>query len=124
SYAGTWQSIENECAKALNKTSIHAAPEVGRFDAVYSCGALINRLVGEVVNPENPGEGIIEFWQAMAAWPESDRKVESEKLFFRTLEKLGFGDEQRTVLRNFLDLQADEPQTAIERVRATLKDTE
>lgn len=119
-YEDTWASVERECVDALAETSVHAAPENGRFDVVYACGALVNRLVAETINPENPGDGLIAFWQAMAAWPEVERKMPSEKLFFQTLEKLGFSFEQRNELAAFLELQTDDGAAAVQLLRRTL----
>jgi hypothetical protein len=87
-YAAAWQETENACAKGLQSASVHSGPETGYFDIVYTCGALVNLFVGEMLNPEHPGAGIIRFWQEMADWPAEDRRGASEELFFRTLEKL------------------------------------
>lgn len=119
-YEDAWATVESDCVDALDETSIHAAPENGRFDVVYSCGALVNRLVGEAVNPDNPGDGLIAFWQAMATWPEEERKMPSEKLFFQTLEKLGFSFEQRNELAAFLKFQGGEGAATVQLLRRTL----
>lgn len=119
-YDTAWTGVETECLDALAETSIHAAPGNGRFDVVYSCGALVNRVVAEAINPEQPGSGLISFWQAMAAWPEEQRKMPSEELFLQTLEKLGFSFEQRNELAALLELQTDDGAAAVQLLRRTL----
>lgn len=119
-YRDAWKAMETECIGLLKKSSIHAGMDSGNSDIAYSCGALMNRLVGEAINPADPGAGIVRFWQAMAAWPEHERKLDSEKLYFMTLKKLGFAEEQREALRKFLDMQTEEPEKVIMKLRETL----
>lgn len=120
-YAAAWRRVEDDCLNALKETSVHAAPDAGRFDVVYSCGALVNRLVGEALSPTDPGEGIVRLWRAMADWPAEKRKLPSEALFFMTLDKLGFSDVQRTALKRFLAEQSADPVAALAELRATLQ---
>ncbi|MDR8392632.1 hypothetical protein NC796_15860 [Aliifodinibius sp. S!AR15-10] len=84
-------------------------------------GALVNRLLGEVLNPNDPGEGIIRFWLEMAGWKTPVRKIPSEKLLFRTLEKVGFSKEQRNLLHIFLTTKTDEPKEMITKIRRELR---
>lgn len=119
-YRDAWNATESECIASLKKSSIHAGTESGNSDIAYSCGALLNRLAGEAIDPANPGAGIVRFWQAMAAWSAHERKTDSEKLYFMTLEKLGFADTKTEALRAFLDVRTEEPEKVIVKLRETL----
>lgn len=116
-YEQVWDSAEQECMEYLKKTSIHAAPDNNMFDAVYSCGAFVNRLLGEFLVADDPGEGIIRFWMEMAEWNASVRKMPSEKLLFRTLEKTGFSKEQRDLLFSFLTATSGQPKEMVANIR-------
>jgi hypothetical protein len=102
-YAAAWRGTEETCKEGLQHASVHSGPENGFFDVVYSCGAVINWLVGEMLNAEDPGLGIVQFWQAMADRPAKARKGDSEASFFRTLEELGIEQSRRAALLGFLE---------------------
>ncbi|MDX1636443.1 MAG: hypothetical protein R3281_00645 [Balneolaceae bacterium] len=120
-YEDKWNDTEQECMEYLKETSIHSAPDNGMFDAVYPCGAMVNRLLGEALNPEDPGEGIIRFWKEMTVWRATARKTPSEKLFFRTLEKIGFSKEQLNCLYQLLTTSTDEPGELITHIRRKVR---
>ncbi|MDX1442686.1 MAG: hypothetical protein R3270_02785 [Gammaproteobacteria bacterium] len=111
-YAARWNATEADCRKGLEETSVTAAPDNGRFDVVYSCGAVFFRLVGERLDRDSPGTGIIRFWQAMAARPADARRVESRVQVFDALDQLGFSTEDRALLETFLDGQGEQALSA------------
>lgn len=120
-YAAVWKGVESRCRLILKETSIHGAAEAGRFDAFYQCGALINRLVGEALNPVAPGEGLIDFWRAMMEWDrETLASHKGEALFFLTMQKLGLTNQQVVAVKNFLATKPADPGKAISALRLTL----
>jgi len=121
-YEKIWNSTELECMEYLQKTSIHSAPENNMFDAVYPCGAMVNRLLGEALNPDEQGEGLISLWKKMAGREESVRKkMASEKLLFQTLENAGFSKKQIDSLQKFLIMKSDESNEMIANLRRKLQ---
>lgn len=120
-YIDAWKSTEQNCLTYMEQTSINNAPENSMFDAVYPCGALVNRIVGEAINPKDFGHGIIRFWLEMAKWEDSTRKIPSEKLLFRTLEKLGFSKKKRNLLHQFLASKTDNPKHMLDKLRQELR---
>lgn len=120
-YAAVWNNAENECVIGLAKSSIYMAAQTGNFQTVYHCGAVVNYLVGGVLDNNDYGAGISRFWRAMAAWPEADRKTDqSELLFFRTLTKLGVEEERQAAIREFLAVKPEEPAQALHRLKYRL----
>lgn len=116
-YQHAWQATEDRCLDLLAETSVRDAPEAGMFDAVYACGALVNRLVGEALSPDDPGAGVIRLWWAMSDWPEAQRRVAGDPLFFTTLESLQFSSGQVEALRRFLTRNAESPVAELARLR-------
>ncbi len=120
-YDAQWQKAESRCAKAIEETSVERAPEEGKFEVVYRCGALINRLIGEALSPDNPGEGIFTFWRTMAAWDaDTIKTTPSAALFTRTMEKLGFDTTQVVGLGRFTGEQHADGQAAVDTFRRIL----
>ncbi|SDE69345.1 hypothetical protein [Kordiimonas lacus] len=116
-----WATVRNKCRNLLAETSVHDAPEKGRFDTVYQCGALINRMVGEALNPDAPGGGMIRFWQEMAKWDASQKGVlTSEQLYLNTMARLGFGEGARTALSTFLKEKPASPDAALKALKHAL----
>ncbi len=116
-YAQAWKDVEASCVRHLQAHSIHAGPENGSFDIAYSCGALLNRLAGELLEPRDPGAGILRFWKAMAAAPAEARKGRSEELFFRTLRQLGVDARLVAKMEALLELRGEEAEQAIAGLR-------
>lgn len=120
-YTRMWARAEGRCIKGLAGTSVHGAEKDGRFDAVYHCGALVNRMVGEVLNPQSPGDGIVRFWQMMAAWDrETIHFIPSERLYLDTMRRLGFSADAVVSLLTFLGTPTSDPASAIAALRARL----
>ncbi len=116
-----WATVTNKCRSLLAETSVHDAPKNSRFDAVYQCGALVNRMVGAALNPDAPGDGMIRFWQAMAASGQAGmRDTTSVQLYLDTMEHLGFGEDARSALLAFLKEKPLNPDAAIKALRAVL----
>jgi len=118
---GLWAKVSNKCRNLLAETSVHDAPANGRFDAVYQCGALVNRMVGAALNPDAPGDGMIRFWQAMAAaHTAGTQNAGSEQLYLDTMQALGFGDQARAALVTFLEEKPANPDAALKALKAAL----
>ncbi len=116
-----WATVSNKCRNLLAETSVHDAPAKGRFDAVYQCGAIINRLVGAALNPDAPGDGMIRFWQTMAAGSRAGLpEAGSEQLYFDTMQALGFGADARAALVRFLEEKPANPDAALKALKAAL----
>lgn len=121
-YEAQWQKAETRCADFIRETSMVRAPDEGKFEVVYRCGALVNRLVGEALSPADPGEGIFQFWQAMAAWDaDTIKETRSVELFKKTMEKLGFNNQQIIALGRFTGEQHADGQVSIDVLRKVLK---
>ena len=117
-YASVWQQVAGRCAADLAKSSVHDGPVRGNFKIVYTCGALINQLSGGLVDPTDPGRGVMKLWQQMAAWPDADRATDkSEQLFFKTLEHMGAPKAKVEKLRAFLTLKPEDPKAAVAALR-------
>ncbi len=102
-YNEVWKTVESRCAGYLEETSVDGAIEAGKFDTLYQCGALINRIIAQALNSGEPSEGLFRFWRAMASWDETDiRQTPSAALFFATMDQLGFTESQIGVLKDFL----------------------
>lgn len=119
-YLSAWQEVEESCVAHLREVSIHSGPESGNFDVAYQCGALLNRLIGEALNPDDPGAGIIRLWRTMSDVSGKHENDVSEALFFRTLKKLHLEAEEMATVEEFLDLKADEPAKVIAHLRTSL----
>lgn len=117
-YAAAWAATEARCVELMGETTVHAGPSADRFEIAYACGALVNRLAGELLDPADPGRGLIAFWRAMAERPESVRRSASEPLFFETLELAGAPASKVAALRALLDLEGADPRAAIAGWRA------
>ncbi len=116
-----WATVSNKCRNLLAETSVHDAPANGRFDAVYQCGALVNRMVGAALDPDAPGDGMIRFWQAMAAGGGADaRETGSEQRYLNTMQALGFGPQARNALATFLKEKPANPDAALKALKAAL----
>lgn len=120
-YRQAWEAVEMDCIDALRETSVRDAAKAGRFDVVYSCGALVNRLAGEAIEKANPGEGVVKLWQTLAKRPETERRsVKSEQLYFLALEELGFSGGALSGLQAFLDFSGDGGAERVVLLRETL----
>lgn len=120
-YENAWSSAQQKCAERLEVSSVHQGPAKGNFRVVYECGALVNWLTGALLNPNEPGQGIMTFWQSMAALPAEARATsESENLFFTQLYTLGVAPEKIQRLRSFLDEESVSPSVAIEDLKRDL----
>ncbi|MBO6505248.1 MAG: hypothetical protein JJ850_09985 [Kordiimonadaceae bacterium] len=120
-YENAWSSAQQKCAERLEISSVHLGPAKGNFRVVYECGALVNWLMGALLNPSEPGQGIMTFWQSMAALPAEARATgESETLFFTQLSALGVTPVKIERLRSFLDEQPGNPAAAIEALKSDL----
>lgn len=113
-YARSWREMESSCAEKLERSSVHAGPAAGNFDVVYPCGALFNRLAGELLDPVDPGSGLVDLWRALAGRPEAERSGPSEPLFFDALGRLGVAAERVAALAALLDWTGDRASFAAE----------
>lgn len=120
-YAEAWLEWEESCLDNLAATTVHDAPEQGRFDVVYSCGALVNRLAAEALAPEDPGEGLLLLWRALSERGEDQRRRADEDFYFRTLRELGLPPEGVAALRAFLDVDGTAAEAAVAEVRLKLQ---
>ncbi len=108
-YDRAWRDTESACAGQLERTSVHAGPGAGFFDVVYPCGALVNRLAGELLDAGDPGRGLVRLWRAAAARPEAERRGPSEPHFFATLSAFGVSEQRLAALRALLDWSGERP---------------
>jgi hypothetical protein len=121
-YAKAWVDAENRCADHLADISVHDAAGEGVFDAVYRCGALVNHMVAQALSPGAPGDGLVRFWRAMAAWDKATINfIPSETLYFDTMRRLGFSAAAVEALEGFLADRPEDARAAIAGVRAALQ---
>lgn len=119
-YQEVWSRVWARCAERLKTSSIHGGPANGNFDIVYQCGAVVNWLAGALINPADPGAGILAFWRAMAGSTDpGEAALESEELYFHVLTKLGVGHDHVSRLRAFLD---ETPEDGVEALRELAQD--
>ncbi len=119
-YAALISGTRASCIDRLAGTSVHAAPDEGRFDVVYTCGAVVNWLFAEAIGEGDVSAGLRSLWRAMAAWDESRRDDEGESLWFATLAELGVSESARAAVASFLSTVHDDPSAALDRLTGSL----
>lgn len=120
-YNEVWDRAEQDCIYYLQKSSVYRGAETGNFKIVYHCGALINHLVGGVIDADDYSGGLWRFWRTMASWPDEERNTaKSEELFFKTLTKLGVHEVRQGAIINFLAVKPEDPVQAVNMLKYRL----